>query len=163
MKCIPSEVVTVAYVKGRHVRQEPLSYPSPQYVPHYTNVETHNSFPVSASSSLWRHDSDIQTDNPIHMMTSPSYMDFTSSQNTYRPYRYGSTQSTYPKSTIDNHPLSDIGACLVGCSFLICYICFCLIIQVPFWPVICCCSVIIGCFGSSDSERIRSNSLRSRY
>ena len=70
--CIPSEVVTVVHVKGRHVGQDPFISPSPQhsfFVPLHTNIETRNFSPVSALSSPRRHDSGTQTDSPVHIST----------------------------------------------------------------------------------------------
>ena len=94
--CIPSEVVTTVHVEGHRIRQDPFISPPPQhsfFVPLHTNIETRNSFPVSAPSLLWRHDSNTETDNAIQIsMTYGPYTDCSihmnsiPSMDTYGPY-----------------------------------------------------------------------------
>ena len=112
---------------------------------------------MSDSSFRRRYDYDTEMDNY------PSSMNNFSPQNTYEPYtnRYTS-QSTYPKSRIDEDPLSIIGHCIVGYISMV----FILCALVACSPLICCCCVLASCLlvFSSDSERTRySNRYRSLY
>ena len=111
---IPSEVVTTVHVEGHRIRQDPFISPPPQhsfFVPLHTNIETRNSFPVSAPSLLWRHDSNTETDNAIQIsMTYGPYTDCSihmnsiPSMDTYGPY----TDCSIHMNSIPSMRLTDL-------------------------------------------------------
>ena len=103
VKCIPSEVVTVVYMKDRYERQESIISRPPHSYSLHNNIRIYNQ--VSAKRKLGR---DTETDDY------PSLMNRVSLHNTSQPYTNRSTsQSTSPKS-LDDDPLLIIGCCIMG-------------------------------------------------
>ncbi|KAI6661811.1 hypothetical protein LOD99_9818 [Oopsacas minuta] len=136
LKCIPSEVVTIEYVKDSYEGQEPLISRPPQYDSLQANMGIRNSSPVTNPRLQLKFDIDDEVDRY------PPVIKNISSQNTYSPYSDRlSRQSTYPKTTNDN----DAPSVITNCSEV--WICLASILAcvLPCSIVICCIGVIIGC------------------
>ena len=156
VKLIPSEVVTVVYMKDPS-RQESLISRPPHCVPFYGHFGIHNPIPLNDS---WRLDRDTEPDDYRSFLDKVSSQnifelhsfpldtetdDYTSSmkrvslQNTYEPYtnKYAS-QSTSPKST------SDVDLLSFGISFIRCILVVMVVfIIIPWLPLALICLVLM--------------------